>query len=107
MKVNITSEEFNEQLLNEIILCKELNELTLEIKDMFFELINHEIEKRYSIMVEINKNICESNAYDTCCNEVLKFNPNKTNNAYAYVVTIIRCSFANSIGKLKTKIISI
>jgi hypothetical protein len=106
------TKEFKEQLLKEIILCKELNELTLEIKDMFFEIINQEIEKRYSIMIEINKILCETNAYDACCKHVLNFNPDRSDNVYAYIVTIIRSSFANTIMPIlrkrgKTKIISI
>jgi len=96
------NEEFKERLLKEIILCKELKELTIEIKDLFFELINSEIEKRDMKRFKLNeeeKIIFENNAYIACNNNALKFNSNKTNNAYAYVVTIIRCSFSDTIVK--------
>ena len=93
------TDEFKEQIFNEIIICKELNELTLEIKDIFLKLIMHEIER--FILNDEEKIIFENNAYIACSEHALKFNPNKTNNAYAYIATIIRSSFSDTIVKLK------
>jgi len=97
----MNKEEFNEKLLREIIICKEKNELTDAIQELFIRLIKLELSNaRYIFLTTADKNKCEIKAYFACYRSALNINLDKTVNAYSYIGAIIRCSFAKTVMKL-------
>lgn len=99
-----TQENINDQLLKELKLTKETGKNTSELHELYLKLIK-EVSPKYPFLNEDDRRMCEAFAFDACCRLAIKFNPEKSNNAYAYVKTIIRSSFAGTIVKIsKTKI---
>jgi hypothetical protein len=95
----MTPEEINEGLLKEFALYRETDAVSPELKRLLMDLILQVSYGRYKNMNENLRILCESEAYIHCCKNSVYFNPNKTNKARAYVVTIIRCSFASTVVK--------
>jgi hypothetical protein len=98
----MTREEYNEQFLIEIAYQKETGEISDGLKNLFYLLIKNIINsERYKFLDEDMKYMCTVVAYEACVTHVRKFNPEKSENAYAYVATIIRSSISGTIAKLK------
>jgi hypothetical protein len=98
----MTIEEFNVVLLKEMIISKEKNEVTDELKELFIKLIKQEIGNiKYDFLNNRDKDIFEVNAYWACYKNAIKINLEKSVNVYSYVRTIIRSSFAGTIVKIK------
>jgi hypothetical protein len=93
-------EEQNKSLIKEIIHYKETNELTLELKKIFMELIWLETEKaRYKYISDNVKILCEAKAYEDCCKHAIRFNLEKSDKPNLYMGQIIWCSYINTIKK--------
>jgi hypothetical protein len=102
----MTPEEINEELLKQLALYKETNVISPTLKELFMELIWRESYNRYIDLDETIKFISESEAYVHCCKNSIYFNPEKAisrNSARAYMINVIRCSFAGAIVKEKKK----
>lgn len=101
-------EEYNNKLLLELEYSQQKGELTEDLKLLYFDLANDisKNEERYPFKNDDNRVLSVVFAYGACIEHAIKFNRNKTDNAYAYVSVIIRCSFAGTLKKLyrrKTK----
>lgn len=99
------TQEYNDRLLLEFEYSKGFGEVTNGLKLLFLYLAIDTTEKekyRYSWMSEDDWFLSIICAYEACMKHGLKFNERKNyekNNAYGYVSTIIRSSFANTIQK--------
>ena len=92
-------EELNTALRMEIIHYRETDEITNELKLFIMELILAESKKRLSIGSDNIKILCEARAYIDCCKHCIHYNPDKSDNAYGYIMQLIRCAFALEIAK--------
>lgn len=96
----MTPEELNTALRMEIIHYRETDELTPDLKRLLMELVWKEMAKeRYVFITDNIKILCESDAYIAACKHCIHYNPEKSENARAYVIQIIGCSFAGTIKK--------
>jgi hypothetical protein len=94
------NEELNKLLLKELASYKETDTLTDELKKLLIDLICQESKKsRYNRVSENVKILCEAEAYVAACKHSIHFNPEKSDNATAYVVQIIWCSYCSTIKK--------
>lgn len=91
-------EETNIFLLSELAKWKQNKELSDELKHLFYQLCrtNIEIEKYKLIDDEIKYN-CVINAYQACVKFAIRFNQEKSDNAYGYLNQIIRSDFAKTL----------
>jgi hypothetical protein len=101
----MTSEELNTALRMEIIHYRETNVLTLDLKRLLMELVWLEMTKeRYKFISDNIKILCETDAYVAACKHCIRYNPEKTDNAQAYVRQIIGSAFAGTIVKYASKL---
>jgi hypothetical protein len=81
---------------------KEFNELTPDFRRALTEMIWKESDsERYAkpMKNENLKILCESEAYIRCSKNAGLCNLDRCKNPQAYIVTIIRCSFASTFAK--------
>lgn len=91
----MNKEELNTALKMELINYQTTNELTDDLKRLFLETImGVSKEERYKYLNDNLKIYCEAKAYEDLCRHAIHFNPDRGDNAYAYVNQIIRSSFA-------------
>lgn len=96
----MNTDELNTALKMEIIHYRETDELTLDLKRLLMELIWLETPKaRYKCIPDNIKILCEAKAYEDACKHCIHFNPEKTDNARAYVGQIICCSYYSTIKR--------
>lgn len=97
-----TREEYNNKLLLELEYSQQKGELIEDLKILYFDLVNDisKNKERYPFTNDDNRVFCVVLAYNACIEHGLKFNRHKSNDAFAYVSTIIRCSFAGTLLKL-------
>jgi len=92
--------ELNEKLLKELVLYKETDTLTDELKRLLMELIWQESKKsRYKHISENTIILCEADAYVAACKHSIHFNPERSDKPSSYVGQIIWCSYINTIKK--------
>jgi len=90
-------EVFNEQLKKELAISVERNENTDKLKNLYNELATFLSEtKRYLGLRNSMRKVMVSDAVIPCEEHGLKYNPEKSGDAFAYMSTIIRCSFART-----------
>jgi hypothetical protein len=98
--------ETNKDLLREIILYQETDELTVELKKIFMELIWLETKNsKYEKVTDNVKILCESKAYEDCCKNSIYFNPDKSDKPSLYMINIIRCSYSIIIKKYSNNLL--
>jgi hypothetical protein len=98
----MSREEINELLLVELPEAKQSNVLSDALKSLFYVICRRTVESdRYKFLNDDRKYDCVLNAYEACTKHAIKFNPEKSNDAYSYVNIIIRSSIAGTIIKLK------
>ena len=96
----MTREELNTALRMEIIHYKETDELTPDLKRLLMEVVWLETPKaRYSYISDNVKILCEAKGYEDACKHCIHFNPEKSDNAFAYMVQIIWSSYYGTIKK--------
>jgi hypothetical protein len=94
------NEELNKQLLKELVLYKETDILTDELKRLLFDLICQESKKsRYNHISENVKILCEADAYVAACKHSIHFNPERSDKPSLYVGQIIWSSYYGTIKK--------
>lgn len=92
------ADQMNMALQMEIIGYRETDNLTMDLKILLMELIWLEMAKdRYKFITDNIKILCEAEAYIECCKHCIHYNPEKSDNARAYVIQIIGCAFAKTI----------
>jgi hypothetical protein len=91
----------NEQLFNEIIRCKEIGQLTDEIKRLLLKLIRKESFERLYKLPDDYIAACESYALIKCCERVLNYNVNFSDKVVIYMKIIVRSSFTDSTLKIR------
>ena len=101
----------NADLRNEIIKCKENDELSKEALNMFILMANKFSNKLFYIYPE-DKEDCIAYAIMDCYLYWKSYNPEKSQNAFAYFTQVIKHGFAKGWRKLygrfpKSKKISI
>jgi len=96
-----TREEYNEKLLVELVYSQAKGEMTEDLKLLCFYLADDisKNKKRYPFIDEDTRVMCVAFAYDACVRHVMKFNRERSDNAYSYVSVIIRSSFAGTLKK--------
>ena len=96
-----TREEYNQKLLLELEYSQAKGEMTEDLKFLCFELANDISlnKERYPFIDEDMRVMCVVFAYDACARHVMKFNRERSDNAYSYVSVIIRSSFAGTLKK--------
>ena len=101
----MTREEINASLLTELAETKERGKLSDELKSLFYQMCRKNIDaEKYVDISEDIKYICVISAYEACVKHAIKFNPQKSGNAYAYLSQIIRSSFVSTLnGFIKWK----
>ena len=93
-------DELNTALRMEIINYRNTNVLTPDLKRLLMEVVWLETPKaRYSHISDNVKILCEGKAYEDACKHCIHFNPEKTDNAFAYMVQIVWSSFYGTIKK--------
>jgi hypothetical protein len=96
----MTPDELNTALRMEIIHYRQTDELTPDLKRLLMELVWLETPKaRYGHISDNVKILCEAKAYEDACKHCIHFNPERTENARAYVGQIIWSSFYGTIKK--------
>jgi len=104
----MTREEYNKQFLLGLDYEKRSGIVSNEMKILLQQLIREiSISERYKYLNEDMKYICVVFAYEACIKHIWNFNPEKSSNAFSYIVIIIRSSFARTIGRLKNNEITI
>ena len=94
------NKELNADLTKELLEYQKTDRLATDLKKLFMEMIWHEIAKeRYDIAPDNLRIMMEARAYEDCCRHSVHFNHEKSDDATAYVKTIIRSSFAYIIAK--------
>ena len=89
-----------EELKNEMLSSQIKGEASYRLKEIYVEIAQR-IANRYEFADDDHRLFTITSAYDACIKHGLRFKPEKLTNAYAYVSTIIRCSFASSTVKIK------
>ena len=100
----MTREEYNEQFLLEIVHHKETGEISDDVKNLLYQLIKQNADSERYEFLNLNEDLkymCIFFAYEACIKHIWKFNPEKSSNAFSYIVIIIRSSFARTIGNVK------
>jgi len=101
----MNSEELNTALRTEIIHYRETDELTPDLKRLLMELVWRETPKaRYEYVSDNVKILCEAKAYEDACKHCVHYNPEKSENASAYVGQIIWSSYCGTIKKHATEL---
>jgi len=97
----MTKEEYNEKLLVELAYSQAKGEVSEDLKLLCFNLANDisKNKERYPFIDEDMRVMCVVFAYEACVRHIMKFNREKTSNAYAYVSVVIRSSFAGTLKK--------
>jgi hypothetical protein len=97
----MSREEINESLLSELAIAKQNNELSDELKSLFYQVCRKNVEsERYKYFDDETKYIFVLNGYEACIKHAIKFNPEKSKDAFSYISVIIRSSIAGVISKL-------
>jgi hypothetical protein len=100
----MTPEELNVALKVEITNYRETNEISLKLKRLFMRMIWKEFKRsRYKNISNEIKYLSESHAYRQCCKGSIRYNPESQYKAIPYIMTIIRCSFADTVVREKHK----
>ena len=95
----MTREEFNIELRAGLAVSRE-NDMPDFLKEILFKIILlNSVNDRYKFLSGGDKINCEVKAYQDCCRLAVKYNPEKSE-AYAYVMQIIRSSYAGTIVKI-------
>ena len=93
-------DELNIALKMEIIHYRETDELTPDLKRLLMEVVWLETPKiRYNHIPDNVKILCEAKAYEDACRNCIHFNPERSDNAFAYMVLIIWSSYYGTIKK--------
>ena len=96
----MNNDELNTALKMEIINYRNTDELTLDLKRLLMEVVWLETpKKRYKHIPDNVKILCEADAFIAACKHCIHFNPERSDNAYAYVVQIVWNSFYGTIKK--------
>lgn len=90
----------NKTLLAEIILCRSSKQISNKLGEMIFELVEKQISKPNYYKWR-NKDDMAAHACCQLCYCILKFDPAKSSNPFAFCVTVITSAFSNFIGKNK------
>lgn len=102
----------NDELREELIKSKEIGKLTENAVEMVSKMITS-LSHRYvwpwlkemEVAEAIDQSIlAEVLAFVSCGKHFTKYNPEVSENAFAYMSQVIRCSFAQSVSKFKKKI---
>jgi hypothetical protein len=96
-----TREEYNEKLLLELEYSQAKGQMSEDLKLLCFNIANDISlnRERYPFIDEDMRVMCVVFAYEACTRYVMKFNREKSDNAYSYVSVIIRSSFAGTLKK--------
>jgi DNA-directed RNA polymerase specialized sigma subunit len=89
----------NSDLRNEIIKCKATNELTREALDMFM-LMAKKFSTKLNYIYPEDREDCIAFAVMDCFQYWRGYDPNKSQNAFAYFTQIIKNGFAKGWRKL-------
>lgn len=89
----------NADLRNEIIKCKEKNELSREALDMFM-LMAKKFSTKLNYIYAEDREDCIAFAIMDCYQYWRGYDPNKSQNAFAYYTQIIKNGFAKGWRKL-------
>jgi hypothetical protein len=93
-------DELNTALKMEIIHYKETDELTPDLKRLLMEVVWLEtLKARYNHISDNVKILCEAKGYEDACKHCIHFNPEKSDNAFAYIVQIVWSSYYSTIRK--------
>jgi hypothetical protein len=96
----MTREELNTALRMEIINYRATDELTPDLKRLLMEMVWLETPKpRYVHISDNVKIICEAKAYEDACKHGIHYNPEKSDNAFAYMTQIVWSSYCGTIKK--------
>jgi hypothetical protein len=96
----MNSKETNELLLLELAKFSETGDLSDVLKSLFYQICKKTIDSdRYKFLDDDLKFTCVLNAYKACLKQ--KFNPQRSNDAYMYIKTIVRSSISSTIVKMK------
>jgi hypothetical protein len=97
----MTNEEINELLLSELPKAKKNGVLSDLLKSLFYQICRKTVDsEKYKYYDDDTKYIFVVNGYEACTKHAIKFNSEKSENAYGYINTIIRCSIAQTIVKI-------
>ena len=96
----MTSDQLNTALRMELINYQATDTLTDDLKRLFLELII-EVGKRkeYVNLTDNVRTYCEAKAYENCCRFAIHYNPDKSENASAYIKTMIRHGYVETVRK--------
>ena len=93
-------DELNTALKMEIIIYRNTDEMTPDLKRLLMEIVWLETPKtRYAHISDNVKILCEADAYIAACKHCIHYNPERSDNAFAYVVQIVWSSFYGTIKK--------
>lgn len=96
----MTRDQLNTALKMEIINYRNTDELTPDLKRLLMEVVWLETPKsRYKGIPDNVKILCEAKAYEDACKHCIHYNPEKSDNAFAYMVQIVWNSFYGTIKK--------
>jgi hypothetical protein len=94
----------NEEIKNELVKSIEQGKFTSELEIACTEMISklfvkypYKLQKWYKPEYD---SIFKNNALEVCKKLALKFNPERSDNAFAYIVQIIKSDFASTTVKL-------
>ena len=90
-------EEFNKKLLIELAYSKQKGYPTMDLKELYIELAQKYVNsKKFKYVGEEHKIYFVAFAYEDCLKHGLNFRPERSDQAYNYILQIIGCSFAKA-----------